>query len=133
MGTACEAMSYRWITAFYFCQLMSSQPPAYYCRLWCDPPLGSPHLGRDGTKLYHQLLQKPFAYGLGRCSSAPEPIGWTKRLVVEVRVLLGGVHDSREDASHQGMCGKETEVRKKLPCIMYFYYTFLKNGAVGKL
>lgn len=53
--------------------------------------------------------------------------------MVEMRVLLGGVHDSGEDASQRGMCGKKTEVRKKLPCIMYFYYTFLKNGAVGKL
>lgn len=28
---------------------------------------------------------------------------------------------------------KKQEVRKKLPCILYFYYTFLKNATVGKL
>ena len=32
----------------------------------------------------------------------------------------------------RGVTGK-TKVRKKLTCIMYFYYTFLKNIAMGKL
>lgn len=31
-----------------------------------------------------------------------------------------------------GVTGK-TKARKKLTCIMYFYYTFLKNRAMGKL
>lgn len=79
MGMAFETAPWRWMITFYFCQLMSSQPPAYHCRLCCELLLGSPHQGRNGTKLYHQLLQKPSAYGLGRRSPAPEPIGWIER------------------------------------------------------
>lgn len=42
-----------------------------------------------------------------------------------MRVLLGGVHDSGEDASHQGMCGEKTEVKKKTEKEVTLYYVFL--------
>lgn len=57
MGMACKAMSWGWMVTFCFCQLTSSQPPAYHRRLLCDLPLGSLHPGRDGSKLHHQLFR----------------------------------------------------------------------------
>lgn len=39
-----------------------------------------------------------------------------------------------EDAFHRWRSdGENKSKKKKLTCIMYFYYTFLKNRAMGKL
>lgn len=117
-----------------------SQPLAYHCRICYDPPLGICISEKLEITLYHQHASKTFCLWPGKMplQLLSSPVSWSGRerpSMLEMRVYASwGVQDSSGKcfSSMEEWRGKQKQ-EEELTCIMYFYYTFLKNRAMGTL